>query len=245
MPNNGIRKIALVVGNDRYESLPVLQKAANDARAIGDKLVTLGFEVIRIENASRRRMNQKLVEFAGKVGRGDTAFFFFAGHGVEIRGINYLLPTDTPAARDNEEALIAAEGIPAAGIVDQLQERGAKVTMLVLDACRDNPFKKPGTRGIGGTRGLGQMTAPEGVFVLYSAGVGQTALDRLSDKDANPNSVFTRTLVRMLGQPGLTVQTMAKQTQAEVHRLARTVRHTQMPAYYDQILGVYALVPGR
>jgi len=245
VPNNGVRRIALVVGNDRYEALPSLQKAANDARAIGNKLAALGFEVIRIENAPRRRMNQKLVEFAGKVGRGDTAFFFFAGHGVEIRGINYLLPTDTPAVRDDEEALIMAEGIPANGIVEQLQERGAKVTMLVLDACRDNPFKKSGTRGIGGTRGLAQMTAPEGVFVLYSAGVGQSALDRLSDNDPNPNSVFTRTLVNMLDRPGLTVQTMAKQTQAEVYRLARTVRHVQMPAYYDPILGQSALVPAK
>jgi hypothetical protein len=113
--------------------------------------------------------------------------------------------------------------------------------MVVLDACRENPFAKQGTRGIGGTRGLGQTVAPEGVFVLYSAGAGQTALDRLSDADANPNSVFTRKFIQVLGQPGLTVQEVATQTRAAVHELAGTVNHPQMPAYYDQVLGQFTL----
>lgn len=243
--NDGARRVALVIGNDRYEQLPALQKAGNDARAIGETLQRLGFEVIRLENAPRRVMNQKLVEFTGKIGRGDTAFFFYAGHGVEVKGINYLLPVDTPEARDGEEGLITGEGIAADSIIERMQERGAKVSLLVLDACRDNPFKKPGTRGVGTTRGLGQMTAPEGVFVLYSAGLGQTALDRLSDKDPHPNSVFTRTFVSLLGKPGVSLQQVAKDTQLEVRRLAATVNHPQMPAYYDQILGQFTLAPSR
>lgn len=243
--NDGTRRVALVIGNDRYDQLPSLQKAGNDSRAVGDTLQKLGFDVIRIENAPRRVMNQKLVEFTGKIGRGDTAFFFYAGHGVEVKGINYLLPTDTPQARDGEEGLVTGEGIAADSIIERMQERGAKVSLLVLDACRDNPFKRPGTRGVGATRGLGQMTAPEGVFVLYSAGLGQTALDRLSDKDPHPNSVFTRTFVSLLGRPGVSLQQVAKDTQLEVRRLAATVNHPQMPAYYDQILGQFSLAPTR
>lgn len=243
--NDGTKRIALVIGNDRYESLPGLQKAVNDARSIGDTLTRLGFEVVKVENAPRRTMNQKLVEFTGKIGRGDTAFFFFAGHGVEIRGVNYLLPVDTPEARDNEEGLITGEGIPADSILERLQDRGAKVSLMVLDACRENPFKKPGSRGVGATRGLAQMTTPEGVFVLYSAGVGQTALDRLSDSDPNPNSVFTRAFINVLSKPEQSIQSMAKITQQEVRRLAATVNHPQMPAYYDQILGQFSLAPAR
>ncbi len=243
--NDGARRVALVIGNDDYEQLPVLQKAANDARAVGEALQRLGFEVIHLQNAQRRTMNQKLVEFTGKIGRGDIAFFFYAGHGVEVKGINYLLPVDTPQARDGEEALVTGEGIPTDSIIERMQERGAKVALMVLDACRDNPFRRPGTRGVGTSRGLGQMTAPEGVFVLYSAGLGQTALDRLSDNDANPNSVFTRTFVSLLGKPGLSLQQVAKDTQLEVRRLAGTVNHPQMPAYYDQILGQFTLVPKR
>jgi hypothetical protein len=245
LPNDGTKRVALVIGNDRYESLPGLQKAVNDARSIGDTLTRLGFEVVKVENAPRRAMNQKLVEFTGKIGRGDTAFFFFAGHGVEIRGVNYLLPIDTPQARDNEEGLITGEGIPADSILERLQDRGAKVSLMVLDACRENPFKKPGSRGVGATRGLAQMTTPEGVFVLYSAGVGQTALDRLSDNDPNPNSVFTRAFINVLSKPDQSIQSMAKVTQQEVRRLAATVNHPQMPAYYDQILGQFSLAPAR
>ncbi|MBO0759425.1 MAG: caspase family protein [Bradyrhizobiaceae bacterium] len=242
---DGARRIALVIGNDAYQNLDRLQKAVNDARTIAASLTMLGFEVIRVEDAPRRTMNQKIVEFASKVGPGDIAFFFYSGHGVEIRGVNYLLAVDTPTAKEGEESLITSEGIPADTIVDQLQQRGAKVSMLVLDACRENPFKVNGTRGIGATRGLAQITTPEGVFVLYSAGVGQTALDRLSDTDSNPNSVFTRTFANVLTTPGMTVQEMAKTTQAEVRKLAGTIHHQQMPAYYDQILGEFTFTQAR
>jgi hypothetical protein len=243
---DAVRRVALVIGNDKYQNLEQLQKAVNDSRAIGDALSKIGFDVMHVENAVRRTMNQKLVEFAGKVGRGDTAFFFYSGHGVEIHGQNFLLPIDMPQVHENEEALVTGEGIPFDSLIEQLQARGAKLVMVVLDACRENPFAKQGTRGIGGARGgLAESAPPEGVFVLYSAGVGQTALDRLSDNDNNPNSVFTRKFIQVLGTPGLTVQQVATQTRAAVHELAATVNHPQMPAYYDQVLGQFTLTPVR
>ena len=155
------------------------------------------------------------------------------------------MPADTPAMGEGQEALIAAEGISADGILQQIQGRGTKVPMLVLDACRDNPFAKAGGRGVGGTRGLTLMTVPEGVFVLYSAGIGETALDRLNEEDADPNSVFTRTFVKLLGERGLTVHDIAKRTQHDVYQLAKSVSHSQMPAYYDQIHGELTLLPGQ
>jgi tetratricopeptide (TPR) repeat protein len=239
------KRVALVIGNDDYENLPDLKKAVNDSRSVGQALTRLGFDVTVVENAPRRTINARLAEFTGKVGPGDTAFFFFAGHGVQISGTNYLMPVDTPEAREGQERFVMGEGIPADGIVQQVQERGAKVAMLVLDACRDNPFAKAGTRGVGGTRGLTIMTVPEGVFVIYSAGIGETALDRLGDDDPDPNSVFTRTFVKLLGEPGLTVHSIAKRTQQDVHELAKSVSHAQMPAYYDQILGELTLLPNR
>jgi Tfp pilus assembly protein PilF len=235
------RRVALVIGNDKYENLPQLEKAVNDARAVADHLGKLGFEVITVENGNRRIMSEKLTELTGRIGRGDTAFFFFAGHGVAVKDGNYLLPTDTPHINEDQEAMVTREAIGADSIVDALQERGTRVIVMVLDACRDNPFKKAGSRGVGGKGGLGEMRAPEGVFVLYSAGFGQTALDRLSDKDASANSVFTRTFVSLLDRPGLTLQEIAKITQSEVKKLSASVNHTQMPAYYDQIDGALAL----
>src|SRR5262249_41854793 len=155
-----------------------------------------------------------------------------------IRNANYLLPTDTPAGHEGQEDLIAREAVSASSIIETLQERGARATVMILDACRDNPFKTANSRGVGGSRGLGRIDPQEGVFVLYSAGIGQTALDRLNDKDADPNSVFTRTLIRLMEKPGLSVQELAKTTQSEVRKLAATVSHFQMPAYYDQIDGI-------
>jgi tetratricopeptide (TPR) repeat protein len=235
------RRFALVIGNDKYENLPQLNKAVNDARAVRDHLGKLGFEVITVEDGNRRTMSEKLTELTGKLGRGDTAFFFFAGHGIAIKDGNYLLPTDTPQINEDQEAMVTREAIGADSIIDALQDRGARVIIMVLDACRDNPFKKAGTRGVGGKGGLGEMRAPEGVFVLYSAGFGQTALDRLSDKDASANSVFTRTFVSLLERPGITLQEIAKITQSEVKKLSATINHAQMPAYYDQIDGALAL----
>ncbi len=202
IPAAAQQRVALVIGNDHYDNLPVLQKAANDARAVGDHLAQLGYEVIRAENATRRQMNEKIGELAARIGRGDTAAFFFAGHGVAIRDTNYLLPTDVPPASEGQDDLISRESISASSIVDTLQDHGARVVLMILDACRDNPFMTAGKRGVGGARGLSQMQTQDGVFVLYSAGIGQTALDRLNDNDPSPNSVFTRTLARII-QPRL------------------------------------------
>ena len=130
--------------------------------------------------------------------------------------------------------------------MDRLQERGAGTLIMVLDACRDNPFARPGQRSLGGaTRGLARLDPAEGVFVLMSAGAKQAALDTLGDNDPDPNSIFTRTFLKTLATPGLTLVQIAKQTQSEVKALAGTIGHEQTPAYYDQIVGEFFLAgPG-
>src|SRR5262249_42364333 len=121
--------------------------------------------------------------------------------------------------------------------VGDLQGRGVRVAIVVLDACRNNPFKKPGVRGVGAERGLTRIEPVRGVFSIYSAGMGQTALDRLNDADANPNSVFTRVFAPALSKPGLSLGDLAVEVREEVARLANTVSHDQLPAYYDQTIG--------
>jgi len=102
---------------------------------------------------------------------------------IEVRGVNYILPTDIPPVKQGQEGLLTGEAVQTEKIISDLQDRGARASVFVLDACRDNPFKTGSTRSVGGVRGLAQGTPPEGVFVLYSAGVGQSALDRMSDND--------------------------------------------------------------
>ena len=239
-PGHAEKRVALVVGNDLYDNLPAdqqLRRAANDARAVGDALDRLGFEVLRGENLGRQALVEKLDELTRRLSPGDTAFFFFAGHGVSIRGGNYILPTDVPNVQPGQETLLARTSLGENDIVSDLQGRGRRVAVVVLDACRNNPFKRPDTQAIGGERGCVRSDPVPGVFSIYSAGIGQTALDQLGDADTNPNSVFTRVLVPALRRPELDLGGLAIEVREEVARLAGTVGHIQHPAYYDATIG--------
>ncbi|MGB6389871.1 MAG: caspase family protein [Methyloceanibacter sp.] len=242
-PAHAANRVALVIGNNAYEHVPALQKAVNDSEAIAAELARLGFDVVKAENVGRRAMSRALVELETKIVSGDTALIYFAGHGFAVDGTNYLLPVDVPEAGPGEEGLVRDASFAANGLSERLQAKGAATVILILDACRDNPFALKGKRGIGLTRGLARIDPAEGMFVLFSAGQGQSALDRLSETDANPNSVFTRTLLTEMEQPGQSMVQIAKRTQSKVRDLAAKVDHVQVPAYYDQIIGDLYLAP--
>ena len=245
-PAHAQSRHALVVGIDAYAEITPLQKAVNDARAMAQALEPAGFRVTTLLDPDRREMARTLARFAATLSEGDEALFYFAGHGIEVEGRNYLLPADIPAmrpGRGNEDYLIA-EAIGIDFVLASLQRRGVRVSLLILDACRDNPFPREGTRSLGGSRGLARMSAPRGTFILYSAGAGQAALDRLSDDDPNPNSVFTRALLPRLSMPGLSIGDLARAVRSEVLELAGTVGHDQFLAFYDQLEGDFQFIPG-
>lgn len=231
------KQLAIVVGNNAYIEVPALSTAVNDARAMSVGLAKAGFAVETVENGTKRQMSRAFAAIEGKIEPGDTILFHFSGHGFEIDGQNWLLPVDVPAARPGEEGLVKDESFSASEILDRFRARGAGTVVAILDACRDNPFAQPGTRGLGGTRGLARMDAAGGVFILFSAGSKQTALDRLSDADPNPTSIFVRSFLPLLERPDLSLIDMAKETQEHVKALAQSVGHEQVPAYYDGIVG--------
>src|ERR1700755_1386038 len=236
-PAHASKRVALVIGNNDYKNVPKLQKAVNDARTMGDTLKQLGFSVMVAENQNRQQFSQTLLAFDNAVEAGDTAFFFYAGHGFEIAGQNFLLPTDVPAATEGQEELVRDASILADRIVERLQNKKARTSILVFEAFRNNPFERSGTRAVAGGGGLAPMTQlPEGVFSIFSAGPRQTALDRLSNNDDNPNSVFTRTFARELTQPGVNLVQVAQRTRRLVSESAETVRHKQVPVYFDQMV---------
>jgi hypothetical protein len=236
-PAHAEKRVALVIGNNDYKNVPELQKAVNDARTMGDTLKQLGFSVMVAENQNRQAFSETLLAFDKAVEPGDTAFFFYAGHGFEIAGQNFLLPTDVPAASEGQEELVRDASVLADRIIERLQNKKARTAILVFDACRNNPFERSGTRAVAGGGGLAPMTQlPEGVFSVFSAGPRQTALDRLSNNDDNPNSVFTRTFAKELLQPGENLVQVAQHTRRLVSEMAETVSHKQIPVYFDQMV---------
>lgn len=234
------KRVALVIGNNDYAEISRLKKAVNDARAISATLETIGFHVDLGENLTRRQTNEKIAAFIERIDPGDTAFFFFSGHGVAPDGQNILLPVDVPATGNAD--VVRDEAHVVDELLDRVRRKGAGVSFFVLDACRNNPFATTGGKGFG-TRGLQMVAPPSGSFVLMAAGAGQEALDRLSETDPEPTSVFTRHLIPLLTTPGLSHISLAKRIQSDVDEMAATVGHAQQPAFYDQIKGEIVLVP--
>jgi hypothetical protein len=242
-PAEAAKRVALVVGNNDYANLPAdrqLRNAVADARIVRAALEGLGFEVMHGENLGRSALVDRLFDFTARLGTGDTAFFFFAGHGVALSGANYLLPSDIPAARATgraEEGRLADQAVAEAQVIDRIAATGARVVIVVLDACRNNPLQTADRRSVGGSRGLARVEPVRGVFGIYSAGFGQEALDSLGAEDRHPNSVFTRVFVEKLRTPGLDLKAVATETRRAVADMAARIGHDQFPAYYDQILG--------
>jgi hypothetical protein len=239
-PAHAERRVALVIGNDRYANLPAneqLQKAVNDVRAVGTALRLIGFDVIEGENLGRQAVLARIDEASQRLTAGDTVFFFFSGHGVAVDGFNYILPADVPALGTGQITSLTGAAIREEDITAAFLRAGARVAVVVLDACRNNPFAASGTKGVGGEKGLAPHEPPSGVFTFYAASRGESALDRLYDGDRNPNSVFTRVLVPALSRPDLDLPALAREVREEVTRLARSVSHDQRPAYYDETSG--------
>jgi predicted small secreted protein len=223
---------ALVVGNDSYRSVPRLENAREDARTIASNLTAVGYQVTLKLDLNEKEMKSALRTFASQVQGGDEVMFFFAGHGVQLGAANFLLPTDIVG---DSEAQVRDEAIQLQRVLDDMSEKKAKFTLAMIDACRDNPFKTTG-RSIGG-RGLAPTTAATGQMVIFSAGTGQQALDRLGATDKNKNGLFTRVFVQEMQKPNVSIDRVVKNVRNQVAELAKSVGHEQVPAIYDQVLG--------
>jgi uncharacterized caspase-like protein len=233
------KRIALVVGNDSYRHISVLRNARSDARAIAEALRTAGFDVTLKYDLGDKALKEAVRGFKQRIEGGDEAVFYFSGHGVQFGAANYLLPVDIAA---EEEEQVKDDALPLQRVLDDLQEQKARFSLAIVDACRNNPFKGRG-KNIGG-RGLAPVNPATGQMVLYSAGAGQQALDRLHDGDRDPNGLFTRILLKEMNKPGVPVDRVLRTVRDQVVRLAKNVHHEQVPALYDQAIGEFYFKPG-
>lgn len=239
-------KLAFVVGIDAYPHLEAgaqLQRAVTDANAVGDALGALGFTVTRVTaDATLDTLLSRFDTFTATIQAGDTVVFYYAGHGVSFSDGTYLIPADIPLLGPGDEHRARRLAIPEKDFSRGIRGAGARVVVMVIDACRDNPFPSHDTRSLGdGERGLTRIEPSEGVFSLYAAREGQTALDRLPGADADPDSVFTRVFLKDLKTPGISLSELGDRVRDEVADLAQTAGHDQVPAVYNDLRGSRAV----
>ena len=201
------QRIALVVGNAAYTDRP-LRNPVNDAQLMQATLRELGFEVQLATNVDRRGLLGALREFESRARGAEVALFYFAGHGAQVGGSNYLIPLNAPIRSETD---VPDEALDAASVLRRIEEGRARVGLVILDACRDNPY--PGANR-SSARGLARMSVPTGTIVAYATAPGSTAED-----GTGTHGTYTAALARYLDTPGLDVKEIFDRTAQEVERV--------------------------
>ena len=232
-------KRALVVGVNSYRGLPPLKTAINDATAMGKALMALNFVVSTVQDPGQADFERALREFLNSLKVGDAVAFYFAGHGVQIDGANYLLLKDSPGSDGGEKAVLDT-AVDFHELMQRLELRGLTASLYILDACRNNPISTNRAKAAQGqARGLARIESVYGAFVMYSAGPDEEAIDYLRDERSETNSVYVRRLLPLLSTPQLSLVDIAKRVQVQVDQDAQTISRTQRPAYFDGIIGQF------
>jgi len=229
--NTGPEKFALVIGNGNYANIAKLNNPPNDANDMAATLQALGFTVEKVINGSLDQMESAVVRLENRLSmsKGSYGFFFYAGHGVQSNGENYLLPVD---ANIPGEAFLRQRAVSVQSVLSELNDAGNALNIVVLDACRDNPF----TWQRSGVRGLAIINyQPADSIIVYATSAGSTAAD-----GQGRNGLFTQYLLPNLKIPGLEIEEVFRKTMGDV---ARASGNQQRPAIYNQFPGTVILLP--
>jgi len=205
-------RLALVIGNGAYKDAP-LPNPVNDAADMAKALEASGFTVMKRENATLKEMHLALREFGDRLGRQSTGLVYFAGHGLQVRGRNYLLPVDADIQREDE---VAFSAIDVAAVMEKLDSAKNPVNIVILDACRNNPF---GARLTTTAKGLAPIDAPPGTFIAFSTAPGSTAAD-----GSGRNGLYTQHLVQAIARPGQPIEEVFKSVRAGVRKDSRNAQ---------------------
>src|SRR6201997_1821559 len=232
------KRVAFVAGTGAYKNAAQLPNPPIDAKAMAGVLRNVGFEVVEGVNLTRDKMTEKLLEFGKRAQGADVAVFYYAGHGIAISGTNYLLPIDADIKSEMDVKLGAAINIDLT--LDQTMS-DAKVKLVFLDACRDNPFaakikSNSATRSVSVQTGLAEMKSGEGTLIAFATGPGQTALDG----QEGTNSPFTRALIAHITMPGTEIQQEMTEVRAQVNE---ETNKGQLPWGHTNLTGSVYLNP--
>jgi uncharacterized caspase-like protein len=226
------RRLALLIGNSAYTQGGNLRNPVNDVRDMKAALEELGFRVIKHENCTQKAMKEAIDDFGEELRGHDVGLFFYAGHGVQVGGDNYLIPVD---AKLQSEKVVEYDCVRADRVLAMMEGAGSKTNIVILDACRDNPFERSWRRG-GFGRGLAFMNAPSGALIAYATAPGRTALD-----GGGRNGVYTEALLDHIKTAGITIEQMFKRVRVGVED--RTNR-TQTPWESTSLRGDFYFLPG-
>ncbi len=224
------RRLALVIGNAAYENAPPLKNPANDALDVAGALRNVGFNVEQGVNVTQRQMKAMIREFGQKLKGGGQGLFYFAGHGVQLRGRNYLIPVD---ASIQSETDVEDQGVDTNLVLGLMDEAGNGLNVVILDACRNNPFSR-GFRSA--SNGLAQMDAPSGTLIAYATAPGSVA----SDGNAR-NGLYTQELLKNILVPGLSIEEVFKRVRISVRN---STAGKQTPWEASSLIGDFYFRPG-
>lgn len=238
-------RTALVIGNAVYANAS-LRNPVNDAEAVAETLRQSGFQVTLKTNGSRRELNDALRQFFLASLKSDVRLIFFAGHGIQSKGRNYLLPVDAQLLSEND---LAQQAVDMSEFLERLATVKSGVNVVILDACRNNPFGAVTARladarlrsrsliAPTATAGLAPMNAPGGTLVAFSTSPGSVALDGTDET----HSIYTKHLLRWLNKPGLPIERVFKQVRIAV---AHETQYQQVPWETSSLMGEFCIRTG-
>lgn len=218
------KRLAFVIGNAAYDELNKLPNSVNDARKMKENLSNLGFKVIYLEDADLATIQHKFIEFKNELKNHNVNLFYYAGHGIQVKNINYLVPIKANLQEmATDEAAIEYGCFKVNDILAAMNERQGNINLIILDACRDNPVEKVaattkglGTRSVATTQGLAPINTSEGTLVLYATSAGRKASDGEGD-----NGLFTSELIQQMNKPRMKIEEVFKQVGREVSKKSK------------------------
>ena len=224
------KRTALIIGNADYLNAP-LNNTVNDARSMARALRKAGFDVILSEDVSNKdEMKMIIREFGKNIQQGGTALFYYSGHGLQVDGFNYIVPVNAVIGSEEE---VEYECVDMGFLLAMMESRQSDINIVILDACRNNPFERSWSRSVNGS-GLAFMDAPSGSIIAYSTSPGRTASDGYGR-----NGLYTSALLEHITEPGISIEEMFKKVREKVSEKSAKA---QVPWESTSLLGNFYFV---